>query len=515
MITIDATEAVARVYGPGEIALIDLREAGPFSEGHPLFAVPCAYSRLELRIGALVPRWSAPIILVDGGDGIARRAGQQLEAMGYGDVSVVEGGVAAFAETGETLYKGVNVPSKVLGELAEAEWNPRRIDAGTLARWQEEGRAFALFDCRPPDEFTKMTVPGARCVPNGEVAHRLPEIDGPLVLTCAGRTRGLTGALGLSLVAPECEVHALENGTQGWALAGLALSRGNDPQAMPSLGSEGRQATRERAERFFAKHRIPVAQAPEIADFLGQEDRTTYLFDVRSAAEAEADPLPAFRHAWSGQLVQATDRWVGVRRARIVLADDLGLRAGLAAFWLRMLGFDPHVALVEDRMRDLVAPERPGPTNITLPERGPKETLAGLAARHLRLIDLRSSDKFRRGHVVGAEWSIRPDIEAFRDSRHSVLFADDQAVARLAAWDLRGLGVAKVELAAGGFEALRRAGADIAESPDEPPPLRAPDVTWFAHGRHDGDLEASRLYLAWETDLVAQLSVAERAEFGP
>ena len=33
-----------------EIALFDVREAGPYSEGHPFFAVPLHYSRLELDI---------------------------------------------------------------------------------------------------------------------------------------------------------------------------------------------------------------------------------------------------------------------------------------------------------------------------------------------------------------------------------------------------------------------------------------------------------------------------------
>src|SRR6185437_12143681 len=39
-----------------------------------------------------------------------------------------------------------------------------------------------------------------------------------------------------------------------------------------------------------------------------------------------------------GQLVQATDTWVGVRNARIVLVDDTGVRARMAAAWLRQMG---------------------------------------------------------------------------------------------------------------------------------------------------------------------------------
>jgi hypothetical protein len=41
-----------------------------------------------------------------------------------------------------------------------------------------------------------------------------------------------------------------------------------------------------------------------------------------------------------GQLVQATDRYVGALRSRIVLADDTGVRATMTASWLRQMGWD-------------------------------------------------------------------------------------------------------------------------------------------------------------------------------
>src|SRR3546814_4497941 len=82
------------------------------------------------------------------------------------------GGTPAWAAAGFTLLQGVNVPSKTLGELAEHAWHPRTIDAPTLKRWQDESRAFRFFDARPPAEYEKMRVPGAVCLPNGELAHR-------------------------------------------------------------------------------------------------------------------------------------------------------------------------------------------------------------------------------------------------------------------------------------------------------------------------------------------------------
>ena len=53
----------------------------------------------------------------------------------------------------------------------------------------------------------------------------------------------------------------------------------------------------------------------------------------------------------------------------------------------------------------------------------------------------------------------------------------------------------------------------MAATPDQPADVDAIDYLFFVHDRHDGNLEAARGYLAWEIDLVAQLSAAERAAF--
>ena len=62
MTRIVSTAAVRAALIEGrEIALLDVREEGPYSRGHPLFAVSLPLSRLELKVLDLVPRFDAPI----------------------------------------------------------------------------------------------------------------------------------------------------------------------------------------------------------------------------------------------------------------------------------------------------------------------------------------------------------------------------------------------------------------------------------------------------------------------
>lgn len=514
-------EAFDLICGDGEAGLLDLREAGQFGEGHALFAVPLPWSRAEVEIGALVPRRDATVILVDAGDGVAGRALPRLAAMGYSDLRVVEGGMPAWEAAGLPLYKGVNVPSKTLGELAEEIWHPAMIDPETLDDLRSRDGGLAFFDARPPAEYGKMRVPGSVCLPNGELAHRMAGKAGPgsgdcaLVITCAGRTRGIVGVIGVRLAGYAGPVFALRNGTQGWALSGRMLERGNAADPFPPPDAEELAASSAAADRIMDRFSIPAVNAAGVAALRAEPDRTTYLFDTRSAAEATADPIRAAVHAPSGQIVQATDQWIGLRHARVILCCDTGLRSALAAFWLRQLGHDARVLRIDDAVRALSVPDRPvaglvPPTAIS--------ASAALARMHkgAPLLDLRLSAAYRAGHVAGAVWSRRPLVPRWLAKARPdavLLIADAVDEAALVAADLHAAGVGSVHLVEGGTRAMVDAGAACDVTPDDPPDAARIDHLFFVHDRHDGNLDASRRYLEWETGLVAQLAPQERAQF--
>src|SRR5262245_52519133 len=181
-----------------ELALLDVREPGQFGEGHLFFAVPLPYSRFELGLPALVPNQTVRLVLCDGGDGIAERAAQRAHALGYGNVHILAGGAPAWQRAGYTLYAGVNVPSKTFGELIEHERHTPRVTARDLQAMREAAENFVIVDGRPLAEYTKMSIPGGICCPNGELALRIgdlvPDPTTKIVVNCAGRTRSIIGA---------------------------------------------------------------------------------------------------------------------------------------------------------------------------------------------------------------------------------------------------------------------------------------------------------------------------------
>ena len=70
------------------------------------------------------------------------------------------------------------------------------------------------------------------------------------------------------------------------------------------------------------------------------------MFDVRDPREYAAGHVAGAVSAPGGQLVQATDQYVGTFNARIVVIDDLAVRAVMTASWLAQMGWRDVFVLV-------------------------------------------------------------------------------------------------------------------------------------------------------------------------
>src|SRR3989440_1859833 len=326
-----------------EVAFLDVREEGQHGAGHPLLAVNVPYSRLELIVGQLVPRRSCPVVLIGDNDGVADKAARRLGSLGYTAVHVLEGGVDAWSAAGHPLFPSTNVPSKAFAEIVEHDFGTPAITAAELDRRRRAGENIVVLDSRPFDEYARFHVPGAITCPGAElvlrVADLVPDPQATIVVSCAGRTRGIIGAQSLRTAGVPTPVLSLEGGTQAWRLAGLDLEHGPTTSLEPA-SPEALAAARQRAETVAARFGIRRIDRATLDAWQRDADRTTFVLDVRTPDEFAAGHLPGSVSAPGGQLVQAIDRWVGTRGARLVLVDDASTRAIMTAQWLQQMGWD-------------------------------------------------------------------------------------------------------------------------------------------------------------------------------
>ena len=502
-----------------EIAFLDVREHGQYGEGHPFFCVNLPYSRIEDLPARLVPNKAARCVLLDDGDGVAARAAAALARLGYSDVTVLEGGAPAWVAAGYTLFKGVNVPSKAFGELVEHELGTVSISAEELKAQQAAGGDLLVLDGRSEPEFHKMSLPGAQSCPNAELGYRLPKLAPdpatPVVINCAGRTRSIIGAQTLTLLGVPNPVVALRNGTQGWRLAGFDLVQGATPAPLPMPDAADLAAHRAKARALIADYALAEVDPVTLAAWQADATRTTYLFDVRSAAEFVAGHVPQARSAPGGQLVQATDEQLAVRNARLVLSCDTGLRAATTAIWLAGMGHEVYVLRADAAAMTATDPD--------LPAAGQPDTLdeAGLRARiasGARLLDASRGMAYRSGHLAGADWVTRArlDAGAYGDPAQVVLTGRcPRLLAGIVAEWRAQTGAAPEAVICGDPARWQAAGLAVEVTPDQPDEAACIDHLFFVHDRHDGNLEAARRYLEWELGLLAQLDPQERGVLAP
>ncbi|HET6183542.1 MAG TPA: rhodanese-like domain-containing protein [Acetobacteraceae bacterium] len=521
---IDAPTLRSWLTDGAELALLDAREEGEFGASHLFWAVPCPLSQREIRARALLPRKSARIACVDDGRGLAEQLALWLEADGCTDVAVLDGGTKAWAEAGYVLFSGVNVPSKAFGEWVEHHYGTESVDPPVLKSWLDERRKMVILDSRTREEFERMAIPGGISVPGGELVYRIgdlaPDPETLVVVNCAGRTRSIMGAESLRRAGIPNKVVALRNGTMGWELAGLECARGRTETFAP-----GRPATAalalERARRFAEESGVGVIGPLDLARFEDDPGRTLYLLDVRDPSEFRARHRPGSRNAPGGQLVQATDQWIGVRNARIALLDDDGVRARMAGAWLRQMGHR-DVFVVEGGLAELAGSGRasaPAPElAAAVPTVSPADLAAALEAGGTTVIDLARSIDFRQGHIPGALWAVRTRLSnlapRLRDAARVVLTSPDGVLARLAVAEAAALTAGHVAALAGGTAAWRAEGHPLQADRTDPPDEACVDFYLRPYDRNSGIEEAMRAYLSWEIDLVNEIARDGTVHFG-
>lgn len=326
-----------------EIALLDVRHEADFATGHPLFAANMAAGRIALEAGLRLPRKDVPIALYDDGEGLVDTARQQFQALGYGNVRVLGGGLGAWRSAGYEIFQDVNSYAKAFGELVEARRHTPSLSADEVASLIAEKANIAILDVRRFDEYTTMNIPGSVSVPGAELVLRAgiaaSDPDTTIIVNCAGRTRSIIGTQSLINVGLPNKVRALRNGTIGWTLARHDLEHGAGRRGGIGPFEGAKDNARDVAYRAGARH----IGAREFAVLEKDIQRTLYRFDVREAEEYASGHLAGFRHYAGGQLVQEIDMAAPVRGARIVLTDDRSIRAEMTASWLAQMGWEAYV----------------------------------------------------------------------------------------------------------------------------------------------------------------------------
>ncbi|MCF5547695.1 rhodanese-related sulfurtransferase [Pseudomonas salomonii] len=497
-----------------EVALVDVREEAPFAESHPLFAANIPLSKLELEVYARIPRRDTHVTVYDNGEGLAERAAARLIALGYTQVSLLEGGLDGWRRAGGELFIDVNVPSKAFGELVESERHTPSLAAEEVQALLDSQADVVVLDARRFDEYQTMSIPTGISVPGAELVLRARELAPDpatrIIVNCAGRTRSIIGTQSLINSGIANPVSALRNGTIGWTLAGQKLAHGQSRRFAPT-SEEHRQIAAADARRVADKARVGRAALNDLQRWQQEPTRTTYLFDVRTPEEFEAGHLPGARSTPGGQLVQETDHVASVRGARLVLVDDDGVRANMSASWLAQLGWEVYV--LDDLQAANFSEQGAWVGSVPAPLQAelisPHTLAEWLTHGDTAVLDFTPSVNYVKRHIPGAFWALRAQLPQalakVPPAERYVLTCGTSQLARLAVAEVEAITGKPVFLLQGGTLNWIAEKLPLEEGETH---LASPRIDRYRRPYEgtDSPKEAMQAYLDWEFGLVDQLA---------
>ena len=523
--SISAGDLYAVLMRREEVAVIDVREARFYAQGHINLSAHSALSSLELQVLRSVPRPQVCVVLVDDDGavgGAAEQAMSVLAALSFTHVRLLEGGIKGWQASGYSLGTGYNTLVKTFADLAHAHYATPTVTPAQLEARFERGQPTTVIDCRPEVEYQKSSVGRAVNVPGVELALQTlsstDEADHLYVISCFSRTRGIVATTTLARLNGVSNVAFLEDGVMASFLYGLPTGPGD-----AQLPSPGRLAPdevlRQHTATLVQRHGLKVIDHAQFLQLQAERDqRTLYVFDVRPEAAYRAGHLAHAVSVPGGQLLMTYDAQVPVRHARIVLVDDGHLkRAAVTAFWLShfdnadiyLLSLDEAgVTLVTETPTDAL----PAKVRWLAPQQVQEHLVAGLP-----VLDVGPSLDYEQGHLPGAKFVLRPSLAAWLETQPPgpLVFTSPDGVnaAYAAAHVSRTLGLEAYALK-GGTQAWRAAGLEV-EMAFEPQQLLSPfDDDWGSTMRAKVNREQIfRDYLTWERGLGHDIARDDTVQF--
>ncbi len=516
---IACTDLMQFMASGAEMALIDIRNPVEFDRLQVFRSTNLPLPTLEKRISSLVPLKQTPIVLCDADGTYACRSARLLRRYGYARAVHLVGGLAAWQACGGLVVSGMYVRSKAFGERVAEDGDVPVLAPPELKAQLSQNDDITLIDVRPRTEVLRSgSVPGAINVPGVELIRRIGELrqlPGSIVVTCAGRTRGIIATQTLRMMGLQNVVN-LEGGLMAWLLAGYERSTKIPEPEGPA--SDPDPLTHQFAEAILQRAPVAFLSPDELAAMRGKRsDATLYVLDVRTQEEFVQGHVPDSIWAPGGQMIQTTDGYIAVFNAKVVLVSSDFPRAAVTAYWLTQMGV-PNVSVlkggIEAWQSSGLPIERGTPASEPL---GLAEALANAklveakdAEKEWRsgaqptVLDVGFARSYMKAHLPGAIWVSRTYLEqtigdiAPDTSAPIFLACSDGTQSVFAALALEEIGYRAVEVLKGGTAAWIKEGLAIESGPTR---LACPaDDEWlspYERGAHE-----MRAYLNWETRLL-------------
>ncbi len=207
--------------------LVDVRSETEYEAGHIAGSIHVPGGQAVQRADDFIAVRNAQIVFISDRAARATMAAYWYRRMGFPNVRVLHGGLAAWTRHGGPLASGPSLNPPPGMETARRA--ARFIDANSLSEKVASGSTVVL-DVGPRLDFAAAHVPGAKWISRGWLESKIPQqfdCGQSMALSCPDGVQSVFAARALRAIG-YTDVSVLDGGTRAWSAAGLPTARGLD-----------------------------------------------------------------------------------------------------------------------------------------------------------------------------------------------------------------------------------------------------------------------------------------------
>lgn len=198
------------------LLLVDVRSPNEFKAAHIRGAINVPFE----RVSSWEPPATKRVVLYCSGIGcpLSGEAANILQGRGYRNVSVLQGGLSAWTQSGYPMVTGTSG----MEDISSSQTDAVTLSPGRLNALMRE-RGLVLLDVRPAVESKAARIPGSRNVPVEDLSTRLVEIVSGRDIVIYDRFPIRTQKAAQLLLEAGARVYVLSGGVAAWAAQGYPL----------------------------------------------------------------------------------------------------------------------------------------------------------------------------------------------------------------------------------------------------------------------------------------------------
>lgn len=207
----------------------DVRTEGEYADGHVPDAISVPGGQLIQTTDQHIAVRDAAIVLISDTHVRSAITAYWLAEMGFEQVTVLEGGLEAWTESGRPTEAGSS-PTAPLGESLVEE-TAEAIDVDGLADCLDRDEC-TVIDIDDSESYEEEHIEGASWLPRYSLESAIEsgelDADSPLVLVSSNERHAAYAATALDVLSDHGAVSYLEGGTAAWIDAGRPTASGTD-----------------------------------------------------------------------------------------------------------------------------------------------------------------------------------------------------------------------------------------------------------------------------------------------